>query len=209
MHHERPDGSGYHHGVSGAELPVAARILAAADAFQAMTQDRSYRPALSVEQAVETLASEAHEGRLDPECVGAIAQAAGGATPACGRRGRPGCRTRGRRPAARRPRALEQAIGAALSITMDGRAPCSTSARRSACLLSRRSRVRVGTGSCAADRQVADGSRRTNTTSAAHRRHVRGTPVHDARAQRDGPVVRYRSHGRPSSTIASPGKFSA
>jgi putative nucleotidyltransferase with HDIG domain len=77
MHHERPDGSGYHHGVSDAELPTAARILAAADAFQAMTQDRPHRPALTLERAVEALASEASAGRLDPECVAAIAETAG------------------------------------------------------------------------------------------------------------------------------------
>jgi HD-GYP domain-containing protein (c-di-GMP phosphodiesterase class II) len=40
MHHERQDGSGYHRGTSGAQVPAAARVLAAADAFQAMTQDR-------------------------------------------------------------------------------------------------------------------------------------------------------------------------
>jgi putative nucleotidyltransferase with HDIG domain len=37
MHHERQDGSGYHRGTSSAEVPAAARVLAAADAFQAMT----------------------------------------------------------------------------------------------------------------------------------------------------------------------------
>lgn len=44
MQHERQDGGGYHHEASGSEIPVGARLVAAADAFQAMTQDRPYRP---------------------------------------------------------------------------------------------------------------------------------------------------------------------
>src|SRR4029453_12214426 len=51
MHHERQDGSGSHHGASGAQLPTLARLLAAADAYQAMTQDRPYRPALAPDAA--------------------------------------------------------------------------------------------------------------------------------------------------------------
>ncbi|MGZ8612430.1 MAG: HD domain-containing phosphohydrolase [Actinomycetota bacterium] len=88
MHHERPDGSGYHHGASGAELPAAARLLAAADALQAMTQERPHRPAVSVEQAADTLAEESGAGRLDPDCVRAVLEAAG-QTPARVRTTRP------------------------------------------------------------------------------------------------------------------------
>ncbi|HEX6208638.1 MAG TPA: HD domain-containing phosphohydrolase [Actinomycetota bacterium] len=66
-HHERQDGSGYHHGASGAEIPVAARILAAADAYQAMTQERPHRPARPPEEAAEVIAAEASAGRLDPD----------------------------------------------------------------------------------------------------------------------------------------------
>ncbi|HEX3693150.1 MAG TPA: diguanylate cyclase [Solirubrobacteraceae bacterium] len=51
MHHERPDGLGYPHGLSGDELPLAARILAVADAYEAMTSDRSYRDAIGHEAA--------------------------------------------------------------------------------------------------------------------------------------------------------------
>jgi HD-GYP domain-containing protein (c-di-GMP phosphodiesterase class II) len=54
-HHERWDGGGYPHGLSGEEIPVEARLLGVADAFDAMTSDRSYRPALSVEQALAEL----------------------------------------------------------------------------------------------------------------------------------------------------------
>ncbi len=45
-HHERPDGHGYPHGLSGDSLPLEARILAVADAYEAMTSDRPYRPSI-------------------------------------------------------------------------------------------------------------------------------------------------------------------
>ncbi|MEA2465930.1 MAG: hypothetical protein QOJ57_56, partial [Thermoleophilaceae bacterium] len=50
-HHERPDGSGYPAGLAGADIPVEARILAVADAYEAMTSHRVYRSALTQEQA--------------------------------------------------------------------------------------------------------------------------------------------------------------
>ncbi|MEX1135194.1 MAG: HD domain-containing phosphohydrolase [Acidimicrobiia bacterium] len=77
MHHERQDGGGYHHQASGSEIPVGARLVAAADAFQAMTQDRPYRPALSPEEAAEQLAADAAAGHLDGECTAAVLAAAG------------------------------------------------------------------------------------------------------------------------------------
>ena len=46
-HHERADGSGYHRGASGDQLDLGARLLAAADAYHAMTEDRPHRPALT------------------------------------------------------------------------------------------------------------------------------------------------------------------
>lgn len=54
-HHERWDGFGYPHGLSGNEIPVEARLLGVADAFDAMTSARAYRPALSIEQALVEL----------------------------------------------------------------------------------------------------------------------------------------------------------
>jgi HD-GYP domain-containing protein (c-di-GMP phosphodiesterase class II) len=77
MHHERQDGSGYHHGASAAGIPAEARLLAAADVFQAVTQDRPHRPARSPEEAADVLSDEATAGRLDPECVRAVVEAAG------------------------------------------------------------------------------------------------------------------------------------
>ena len=50
-HHERPDGKGYPRGIGGAELGIEARILAVADAYEAMTSDRSYRASIGVEAA--------------------------------------------------------------------------------------------------------------------------------------------------------------
>jgi diguanylate cyclase (GGDEF)-like protein len=55
-HHERPDGSGYPAGLSGPEIPVEARILAVADAYEAMTAHRVYRAALTAEEARTELA---------------------------------------------------------------------------------------------------------------------------------------------------------
>jgi diguanylate cyclase (GGDEF)-like protein/putative nucleotidyltransferase with HDIG domain len=50
-HHERPDGRGYPLGLSDAEVPLEARILSVADAFEAMTSDRSYRPSIGAQAA--------------------------------------------------------------------------------------------------------------------------------------------------------------
>ena len=80
-HHERIDGSGYHRGASGAELPLPARLLAAADAYHAMTEPRPHRPPLPPAHAVEELAREASAGRLDPDAVTAVVEAAGQRAP--------------------------------------------------------------------------------------------------------------------------------
>jgi HD-GYP domain-containing protein (c-di-GMP phosphodiesterase class II) len=77
MHHERLDGAGYHRGCTRAELPMAARTLAAADAWQAMTQPRPHRPALAPEQAERRLLAGARRGALDADAVGAVLAAAG------------------------------------------------------------------------------------------------------------------------------------
>ena len=54
-HHERPDGQGYPFGLGSADVPIGARILNVSDAFDAMTSDRPYRRALSVEAALSEL----------------------------------------------------------------------------------------------------------------------------------------------------------
>jgi HD-GYP domain-containing protein (c-di-GMP phosphodiesterase class II) len=77
MHHERQDGSGYHHGASAAQVPAEARLLAVADAYQAMTQDRPYRAALPPLAAAEQVEAAARAGWFDPECAKAVIEAAG------------------------------------------------------------------------------------------------------------------------------------
>jgi HD-GYP domain-containing protein (c-di-GMP phosphodiesterase class II) len=76
-HHERLDGSGYHRGTRGPGLDQAARILAAADSYCAMREERPYRPALAAAAAEAELMREVEEGRLDPEAVDAVLAAAG------------------------------------------------------------------------------------------------------------------------------------
>jgi HD-GYP domain-containing protein (c-di-GMP phosphodiesterase class II) len=57
-HHERYDGKGYPDGLSGEDIPFLARILAVADAFDAMTSDRPYRPGMEEEKALHILADD-------------------------------------------------------------------------------------------------------------------------------------------------------
>jgi HD-GYP domain-containing protein (c-di-GMP phosphodiesterase class II) len=77
MHHERLDGSGYHRGCTNDDLPVGARILAAADAYQAMTQQRAQRAALAPGEAQRCLLEDVRSGRLDAEASSAVLSAAG------------------------------------------------------------------------------------------------------------------------------------
>jgi len=77
MHHERLDGSGYHRQATAGSIPVAARVLAAADVYQGLTQERAHRSALSSSAAADHLASEAGAGRLDAAVVDAVLSAAG------------------------------------------------------------------------------------------------------------------------------------
>lgn len=74
MHHERVDGSGYHRGAPAAAQPRAARILATADVYHALTEERPHRRAMSPEAAARVL--EAQPG-LDREAVRAVLKAAG------------------------------------------------------------------------------------------------------------------------------------
>ncbi len=70
-HHEWFDGEGYLGGLSGESIPLGARILAVADAYVAMTSERSYRPAMSQSQAVAELTEKAGT-QFDPAIVGVL-----------------------------------------------------------------------------------------------------------------------------------------
>jgi putative two-component system response regulator len=67
-HHERFDGHGYPRGQQGKEIPVAGRIAAVADVFDALTSERVYRPALEREEALEIMAA-GRETQFDPELL--------------------------------------------------------------------------------------------------------------------------------------------
>jgi HD-GYP domain-containing protein (c-di-GMP phosphodiesterase class II) len=56
-HHEWYDGRGYPHGICGEEIPIFSRIIAVADAFDAMTTDRVYRKSPGLQKAIEELKS--------------------------------------------------------------------------------------------------------------------------------------------------------
>lgn len=77
QHHERLDGSGYPRGLSGAAIPMSARILAAADVYQAMTETRAHRPALSADDAAAELRTQVKQGRLDGDAAHAVLTVAG------------------------------------------------------------------------------------------------------------------------------------
>jgi putative nucleotidyltransferase with HDIG domain len=73
-HHERFDGGGYPAGLKGEEIPLLARILTVADAFEAMTSDRPYRSGRTEEEAIEELHS-CEGGHFDPRIVAAFIEA--------------------------------------------------------------------------------------------------------------------------------------
>ena len=70
-HHERYDGRGYPDKLAGEAIPFPARIVAVADAFDAMTSDRSYRKALSIQVAIDELV-ECKGTQFDPNVVDAF-----------------------------------------------------------------------------------------------------------------------------------------
>jgi len=67
-HHEWFNGNGYPAGLRGDEIPIGARVMAVADAFDAMTADRPYRKGLPAEQAIMRL-EEAAGSQFDPQLV--------------------------------------------------------------------------------------------------------------------------------------------
>jgi putative nucleotidyltransferase with HDIG domain len=78
FHHERWDGGGYPYGISEREIPLEARIVAVADAFQAMLEDRPYREARPEPDAVDEVLRAAGT-QFDPACVRAFAELVGSA----------------------------------------------------------------------------------------------------------------------------------
>ena len=74
LHHERPDGKGYPHGLVGDEIPILARIAHVADAFDAITSVRAYRPARGAAEALAELWVSAG-AQFDAEAVQALASA--------------------------------------------------------------------------------------------------------------------------------------
>lgn len=78
MHHDRLDGSGYHRGAPAAQLPITARVLGAADVYQALLGNRPQRPAHRPDRAASLVRAEARAGRLDPDAVAAVLAVADG-----------------------------------------------------------------------------------------------------------------------------------
>ena len=74
LHHERPDGKGYPHGLHGVEIPLVASIVHVADAFDAMTSARAYRPARATSEGLRELWRCAGS-QFDAEVVQALAKA--------------------------------------------------------------------------------------------------------------------------------------
>jgi HD-GYP domain-containing protein (c-di-GMP phosphodiesterase class II) len=73
-HHERYDGRGYPFGLAGEQIPLAARIIAVADAFDALTTERSYRAPFTPVEAMAELHRRAGT-HLDPQVVSALERA--------------------------------------------------------------------------------------------------------------------------------------
>ena len=67
-HHERYDGSGYPDSLAGENIPFVARIVSVADAFDAMTTDRSYRKAMSLQEALAEIKKQKGT-QFDPHCA--------------------------------------------------------------------------------------------------------------------------------------------
>lgn len=84
--HERLDGKGYHRRLGASACPTAARVLAAADAYHAMTEERAHRKARTADEASAELSAMARKGSLCAEAVASVLTAAGQPAP---RRERP------------------------------------------------------------------------------------------------------------------------
>jgi hypothetical protein len=74
-HHERLDGTGYPLGLEGSDIPLPVRVLTVSDVFDALTQERPYRKALTPDDALVALEREASQGRIDGDVVQLLIQA--------------------------------------------------------------------------------------------------------------------------------------
>ena len=77
LHHERMDGSGYPSGLTAEALPMAARVIAAADVYHALLEPRPHRSAMTRDEARDVVSAEVTAGRLDSDAVRAVLDAAG------------------------------------------------------------------------------------------------------------------------------------
>jgi putative two-component system response regulator len=73
-HHEKWDGSGYPDRLRGDQIPLLARIIQLADIYDALTAERSYKPALAPAQAIEVIRAETERGWRDPFLVDRFVQ---------------------------------------------------------------------------------------------------------------------------------------
>ena len=73
-YHEKLDGSGYYRGLSAENLSPRARILAVADIFDTLSQDRPYRPVMPMERVLSILERERDDDKLCPEPVAALTE---------------------------------------------------------------------------------------------------------------------------------------
>jgi HD-GYP domain-containing protein (c-di-GMP phosphodiesterase class II) len=71
-HHERLDGSGYHRGIRGSDIPLLGRYLAAADVYHAVLEERPHRAAMTAKDAAAHLRAEVRAGRLDAAAVDVV-----------------------------------------------------------------------------------------------------------------------------------------
>jgi ATP/maltotriose-dependent transcriptional regulator MalT len=82
LHHERLDGSGYHRGLQAGAFPLSARILAVAEVYQSMSEERAWRPARTPEEARRQLRDAVEAHSLDARAVESVLLAAGQPRPA-------------------------------------------------------------------------------------------------------------------------------
>ncbi len=76
-HHERLDGSGYHRGCRAADLSTPVRLLAVADRYRTLVEERPHRPARTPDEASRAVLDDVREGRLDAQATAAVLEAAG------------------------------------------------------------------------------------------------------------------------------------